>query len=822
MPRIPRYTEGSYDMGDLKTVIQRGLLACVCTYAPTVAAQSSLAASEIVKRSESAQSAYASLKSGDEAYRSSDYATAVQKYAEAISSLPRNANATNGLRVSAIQRFSQATLVRAQELKRVGQYDEIRALLDEVDKVDPDNFGVSQFRKKLDDPIRTNPVASVEHAKNVDRVRRLLYEAQGYYDLGQFDRAEMTYEDVLRVDQYNKAARRGMERVHQARAEYSVAARDQARADALLKVDSSWEDRSHLNLEVPLIDQRGDALQGEQNMTLVGKLNSIMVPSMDLQQASLEEAMDFLRIASRANSAGAIDENAKGIDFIVQLGSSDNPKVQKVNETRVNVYLRNVPLYQALKVVTESTGTQFRIDEYAVVIYPTGASDPTLIRRDFRVPPNFLQSSALSGTGGGDDPFATPEAGSGSMIAKRLSATEKLKSLGLPFPEGATATFNGGILSVRNTAENLEFVAEIVNVVSSQEPISVMIRTTVIDISQTDLTELGFDTMLNEFSVGSNYQLSGGTTGSGTPITDMIGGNPVSSGLRSGDLTGDTDGIDAVLNRTAPATASGSFASSSSGGGASTITVPTGGGGSTTRAPGVLSFRALIDNNAHEILMRGFNQKKGADVMIRPEVITRSGQNAEIASVREFLYPTEFEPPEIPNSVGSGQNIVTPATPTSFEVKNLGVMLEVLPEVSADRQYIEIAVKPTIREFEGFVNYGTPIVGTNSTSTFDLTSGAFSTSGSVGVLTTNDILVPVFKEVTTNTNVVVQNGHTVVIGGLLTQSRKKIEDKVPFLGDIPWIGRLFRNNALETEARNVIILLNVELLDTAGNPYRNR
>lgn len=809
-------------MGDLNTFIQRGLLVCMSSYAPMVAAQSSLAASEIVKRSENAQGAYASLKSGDDAYRAADYATAVQKYAEAISNLPMNALATRGLRVSAVQRFSQASLVRAQELQRSGQYDEIQVLLDEVDRVDPDNFGVSQFRKKMDDPIRTNPSLTAEHTRNVDKVRRLLYEAQGYYDLGLYDRAEMTYEDVLRIDKFNKAARRGMERVSHAISQYGTSARDQARSEVLQDVDAAWEDRSRLNLEVPLLNEQTEGGQGPQNETLVGKLNTIMVPSVDLQDASLDESLDFLRIASRANDTARVEQSAKGLDFILQLGSPDNPKVQAVNQARINVNLRNVSLQQALKVITEATGTQYRIDEFAVVIYPTGAADPTLIRRDFRVPANFLSSSALNGTGGGgDDPFATPEAGSGSLIAKRLNATEKLKSLGLPFPEGATASFNGGVLSVRNTAENLEYVAEIVNTVASQEPIGVVIKTTVIDISQTDFEELGFDSIINELNVGSNYKLSGGTTGSGTAITDTIGGNPASSGLRIGELTGGTDSLDAIINRTAPPTASGAFASSG-GAASSSITAPTGGGGGTTRSPGVLSFRALIDENAHELLIRGFDQKKGADVMVRPEVITRSGQNAEIASIQEFTYPTEFEPPEIPNSVGAGESVVTPATPTSFEVKNLGVMLEVLPEVSADRQFIEVAVKPTIREFEGFVNYGTPIVGSSTSTSFDIAGGILSQSGNVGVLTTNDILVPVFKEVTTNTNVVVQNGHTIVIGGLLTESRKKVEDRVPILGDIPWFGRFFQTNALESESRHVIIMVNVELVDAAGKPYRNR
>jgi len=107
--------------------------------------------------------------------------------------------------------------------------------------------------------------------------------------------------------------------------------------------------------------------------------------------------------------------------------------------------------------------------------------------------------------------------------------------------------------------------------------------------------------------------------------------------------------------------------------------------------------------------------------MSRPEVITRSGQNAVIKSVREFIYPDEYEPPEIPNSVGSttlvdldsgtsaspGSAIATPSTPTSFLTTDVGVILDVLPQVSADRKYIDLSIKPVIRDFEGFVNYGT-------------------------------------------------------------------------------------------------------------------
>ncbi|NIP93253.1 MAG: hypothetical protein GWO24_07270, partial [Akkermansiaceae bacterium] len=70
-----------------------------------------------------------------------------------------------------------------------------------------------QLREQIQDPIRYNPALTPEHVRDIDKVRRLLYEAQGFTDLGQFDRALAIYHEVLRIDPYNVAARRGMEGV---------------------------------------------------------------------------------------------------------------------------------------------------------------------------------------------------------------------------------------------------------------------------------------------------------------------------------------------------------------------------------------------------------------------------------------------------------------------------------------------------------------------------------------------------------------------------------------------------------------------------------
>ena len=48
------------------------------------------------------------------------------------------------------------------------------------------------------------------------------------------------------------------------------------------------------------------------------------------------------------------------------------------------------------------------------------------------------------------------------------------------------------------------------------------------------------------------------------------------------------------------------------------------------------------------MIMRGLAQKKGADIMTAPSVLARSGEKATIEVIREFIYPTEYEPPELP------------------------------------------------------------------------------------------------------------------------------------------------------------------------------
>ena len=311
--------------------------------------------------------------------------------------------------------------------------------------------------------------------------------------------------------------------------------------------------------------------------------------------------------------------------------------------------------------------------------------------------------------------------------------------------------------------------------------------------------------------LGNNTFLGGGTVGNGTPLgiipqpPIIFGdGNPITSGNRSG-------------NGAIPGTAIENFINSSTTGIATN---------SNLRAPGILKVTGVVSNMQIQMMMRGLNQKTGADVMVKPSTISRSGERSKIEIIREFIYPTEYEPPELPQSIGSsfsggggiggiGSGVqsfpVIPAHPTAFETRNVGITLEIEPTVGPDRRFIELSLKPEMVEFEGFVNYGTPI------------NGSPGTDGTTTVITDNRILMPVFKIIRLqHSTLTIQDGATVVLGGVMTSRKTKTEDKVPILGDIPFAGRLFRSDASRTFREAVIVMVNAELVDPTGALWRNR
>ncbi|MEO5713410.1 MAG: Amuc_1098 family type IV pilus outer membrane protein [Luteolibacter sp.] len=798
------------------------LLATACLISPLlggdIQGDPGLAEVEHSRRSANLMEAQELLQRGDEAYKSAHYAEAVEAYAGARDLIP-NAPISADLRDAATQRYAQASVEQARVLSRKGDVAGAKAVVDKIlsPGVDPENPDALAFRNQLDDPIRTNPALTAEHAKNVDTVRRLLYTAEGAYNLGKFDEAKATYGKVLQIDPTNTAARRGMERVANSKTEYYKTAQDESRAAILSQVDAAWETQvPAADLPPTLIDPGAILLNGE-TVQVKAKIDRIIVPKIAMDQVSLEEALDFLRVRTQENDTLESDPAKKGVNFTVNLGSPDSEAAKKIRSLRFDLRLTQVPVSQVLKYITDMTQTAYRTDDFSVIISPVGAVTDELVSRTYRVPPDFISNLSNGEAAGGaaaEDPFADKSAKGGGLLAKRMGAKEALMKQGVPFPDGANANYNPStnVLRIINTPINQDYIAQLIETLTQTEPVMVSVKVTMISVQQTRLEELGFDWLLNPVALSDTVFGSGGTVGNtpgrvGADFINPVNGtsvdgipadpngqvnNLMTNGNRSGSTAINQNGIDNLINN------------------------PNRSAQRASVAPGILSLTGLFTDGQVQSVMRGLDQKKGVDVMARPAVTTRSGQASSLTAIREFIYPTEYEPPELPNSVGStGGNTtpVTPATPTAFDKKDVGIHLEVLPVADANKQYIDLTVNPTFSTFDGFVNYGSPI---NSTTTDVLGNPQ------TVVVTQNAILMPVFSKQSVSTNVHVADGSTIVIGGLMKESIQDVEDKVPVFGSIPVIGRLFQTKARQPVSTAILFFVNVELLDPTGRPYRNK
>ncbi|WP_411827820.1 Amuc_1098 family type IV pilus outer membrane protein [Luteolibacter sp. AS25] len=785
------------------------LFATTSLFIGTALGQDSLAERELQRRQAAVQEGQILLQKGDEAYEAMKYEEAVAAYAGAKAAFP-DAPGTKELKDAASQRYAQASVELGRELSRKGDVAGAKSVVEEVLDANDDSstdVETEMFRNQLDDPIRTNPALSSDHAADVDEVRRGLYMAQGSFDLGKYDEAKSNYEKVLRLDPYNSAARRGMEKVAAQKSNYFGSAYDSTRAEFLAEVDGSWELPLAADLVIPDLPDVGEITNGGDFIPVSNKLSRIIVPEFRLEEATIMEAIDLVRLRAEENDTMAVDPRQKGINVTVNVGDATASPGKEILSKTFDLSLNNVPLEQILKYLAEITGTNIKKDEFAVTFVPSGFGADEMTARTYKVPPDFLSNLGSGGSNKqeSEDIFNT-DVGVNGVLAERMGAQEALEQQGVSFPDGASASLNSATNTLRvvNSVPNQDVIEQIVSSISLTEPVSVAVRVTMLKTQRTNLEELGFDWMLNNFEAGGNstfggareLNITGGTTGNGGAITDfpVIPGsqtdlNPITSGNRSGDSAIAGNSIDDLIS-----------------------SANTGSVQETNRAPGVIGLNGVVGNATIQALMRGLDQKKGSDLMAQPAVTTRSGQAASIEIVEEFIYPTEYEPPEIPTTSGSGTSAVTPATPTAFETRNVGITLEVLPVADANKQYVDVTLNSDITDFDGFVNFGSPI-----NTTVDTLLGS-----EMQELTENAILMPIFSPTRVNSNLVVADGATIVIGGLQRDEITTVNDKTPILGDIPVVGRLFQSNVKSHSSTAIIFLVNVQILDPTGRPYKDR
>ncbi|MCH7504730.1 hypothetical protein IID04_03770 [PVC group bacterium] len=212
-----------------------------------------------------------------------------------------------------------------------------------------------------------------------------------------------------------------------------------------------------------------------------------------------------------------------------------------------------------------------------------------------------------------------------------------------------------------------------------------------------------------------------------------------------------------------PAASAPAFATNE-GGGTSRMPAST---TTTTNAFGGFAFGTL-DASDFAATLEILKTNTGSRILSNPTITTLDNKTASIIVGRQDPVPAYSF-----NSDTGAWEI------TGFTYEESGVELEVTPQINRD-EFITLKVHPRVRE-----NIGT---------------ATFPSGGSTAE-------IPIFTVREATTEVIVPNGHTLLIGGLISRTTVDFESKVPLLGDIPVLGYLFKKTTKREDAKELLIFL---------------
>src|SRR5438874_1565706 len=510
------------------------------------------------------------------------YALAHEDFRVALRYLPNSAAAERSYS-AALDGFCESGVKLAEQRIAEGKYEESELILNEIltDAYNPNCREARTLLTHLHDPGYINKTMGPKFLAKVEDVKKLLTEAEGFYQSGRYDMAMKRYDQVLNLDPYNTAARKGQERIDLTKYQYGVQGYNETRGRAMWQVEHGWEQpvRQYGTSVGPI--EGAVAREASNTARIRNKLESIIIPRIEFRDASIREAIDFLRQQAAANDPTT--EGRRGVDIVLRLrslgrssepapvtatttvgaaaapaealpaGESAPPPAPGVAtavpgvtpatpslppenpaEARVTLTLNQIPLGEALRYIASQAGLKVKVEPYAVLILPLSEQSNELTTKEYRVPPGFISSTVNVGvsalnqgatkTGAAGAPAGTgkdtQESTGGQLLVNREGAREFLESQGVPFPPGASAHFlpQSSRLIVRNTIDNLELVDALVEQANVAGPKQVEIESKFVEITQNNLKELGFDWLLGPFNITGNSGKIVGAGGAPVPL----------------------------------------------------------------------------------------------------------------------------------------------------------------------------------------------------------------------------------------------------------------------------------------------------------------
>ncbi len=193
---------------------------------------------------------------------------------------------------------------------------------------------------------------------------------------------------------------------------------------------------------------------------------------------------------------------------------------------------------------------------------------------------------------------------------------------------------------------------------------------------------------------------------------------------------------------------------------------------STTRADS-----AIFTGEQFNLILRALQEESNAKLVTNPNVVAINGKQAQVELADYFFKPGPVE---------TSDGVTTRGEPVPLEPRP-GTTLAVTPTVVGG-QLIALKVIPQVNSV-------------------------------IGNQTIDGNEIPTVRRRATDSEVLLRSGSTLAIGGLVTDENVRDTNKVPVLGDIPILGRLFSSETTQVQTTNQIIFITASLLNPQSNTY---
>src|SRR6266487_2844544 len=302
-------------------------LLCLTSLAQT---PDNVAEREVQRRQAALPQGEAALARGKTAMKAKNYTLANEEFKTAVGSLPDSV-VSGKAHDEAVDGFCKSAVILAQARIAQGDYAGAEAILSQIlsNQYNPNCREAQELYKHLRTPGYFNKTITPNFINKVEEVKQLLTDADGFYQSGQYDLAMKRYDQVLALDPYNTAARRGQEKINNTKYQYGEEAYNETRARQLWKVEGAWQQpvRKYGATGAPVAVGAQRELGGTALVSR--KLNSIIIPHIEFRDATIREAIDVLREQAAENDTGP--EGERGVNIVlrlVPLGAIAPPSVQ--------------------------------------------------------------------------------------------------------------------------------------------------------------------------------------------------------------------------------------------------------------------------------------------------------------------------------------------------------------------------------------------------------------------------------------------------------------------------------------------------------------